>query len=83
MSLTNNIDLWETIARHVWKVVMLIVVAHIECDQIQRPIVGVRLIALDKNVMLSNEVAGDGMQTKTKQCAEPQVTQRLDTKKII
>ena len=43
---------------------MLIVVADVKCDQVERPIVGVGLVSLDEYVVFGDEVAGDRMQAQ-------------------
>ena len=41
---------------------MLVVVSHVEGQQVERAVVGVGLVALEEHVVLGNEVARDGVQ---------------------
>jgi GT2 family glycosyltransferase len=55
--------LWQSISRYVREIVMLIVIANIESDKIQRAIIRVCFVAFDKYIVLSNKVTGDWMQS--------------------
>ena len=70
-------NLGQTIAGYVGEVVMLVVVADVEGDEIERTVVRVGLVALDEHVVLGYEVTGDGMKAEAEQCAADQVEERL------
>lgn len=56
---------------------MLVVVAHIECEQVEGAIVGVGLVALEKHVVLGDKVSRDGVQAHSQQGARHHVDHRL------
>ncbi len=76
------LHLGQSVAGYVGEVVVLVVVAHVEGDQIERAVVRVGLVALDEHVVLGDEVAGDGVEAETEQKSEPHVAQRLDAKEV-
>ena len=57
---------------------MFHVVAHIEGDPVEGPVVGVGLVALEEHVVLSHKVARDGVQAQTQQGAGQQVDHGLE-----
>lgn len=59
------------------EIMMLIVVAYVEREQIQRSVVRIGLMALEEHVMLSNKVSRDGMKTHSQHRASQHVEQRL------
>lgn len=78
----NPLHVRQPTAGHRRKVVMLVVVAHVERDKVQRPVVRIRFVALGEHVVLGNEVAGDRMQTHRDQCAHDHVPQHLPAKAV-
>ena len=63
--------------RDVGEVVVLVVVAHVEEDEVERSVVRVRGLAAAEEVMLGDEVTSQGVQTQAQQSARHQVHQRL------
>jgi hypothetical protein len=49
--------LWKSGSRNRRKIVVLIVVAHVESDEVQRAVVGIGFKTLVEHVMFRNEVA--------------------------
>lgn len=74
--------LGQSAARHGRKVMVFVVIAHIERDEIQWSIVRVGLEAFGKHVVLGNEVSGHGMQSHRKQCANDEVPQNSPAEEI-
>ncbi len=70
-------DLWQPRSRDVGEVVVLVVVAHVEGDRVQRAVVGVRLEALVEHVVLRDEVAGNRVEAHRHQRAADHVEQHL------
>lgn len=62
---------------------VLIVVAYVESEQIQRSIVRVSLMALEEHVVLGNKVSRDGMKAHSQHRASQHVKQRLGTQQPI
>lgn len=59
------------------EVVVLIVVAHIEGEKVERAVVGIGLVALEEHVMLSDEVARDRVKAHAQHGAGQHVDHRL------
>ena len=64
---------------NVWKVVVLIVIANVEGDQVQRTVIGVGLKAVLKHVVLRDEVAGNWVRPHCQQRAPNHVEEHLPT----
>lgn len=62
---------------------VLVVVADVEGDEIQRSIVRVSLKAFDEHVVLSEEMARDRMQAQTQNSSEQQIDERLVAEEIV
>mmetsp|Transcript_35610 Transcript_35610/g.80179 ORF Transcript_35610/g.80179 Transcript_35610/m.80179 type:complete len:246 (-) Transcript_35610:293-1030(-) len=63
----------QVLAAYVAEVVVLIVIAHVEREPIQRTIVAVRLLTPVHHVVLRNEMSRDRMEAHAEQCAHDQV----------
>ena len=63
-------------ARHPGEVVVLVVVADIVRQEIERTIVGIRLLPVHKFIVLGNEMTRNRMQAQTKPIGQQEVPQR-------
>ncbi len=79
----NLSHLAESVAGYVGEVVVLVVVAHVEGDQIERAVVRVGLVALDEHVVLGDEVARDGVETEAEHGADEQVENGLRSPEVV
>lgn len=59
--------LGQTRSRHSWEIMMLVVIADVERDPIQRSIIGISFEAFGEHVMFRDEVACHWMDTHGKQ----------------
>ena len=78
LSQTNKLTR-QAATGNVWKVVVLIVIANVEGDQVQRTVVGVGLKAVLEHVVLRDEVAGNRVATHCQQRASNHVEEHLPT----
>ena len=61
---------------------VLIVVAHVPGQEVERPVVGVSFVALDEHVVLRDEVARQGVEPHGQERAQHQVGQRLGSQEV-
>jgi len=74
---------WQATAWNVREVMVLIVVANIERNVVQRPIVRVSLVTLLEHVMFRNEMTSDRVEPHCKHSSTGQVDQRSPTQCIV
>lgn len=67
------LDQRQATARHRRKVVVLVVIAHVEGDPVQRAVVRVRFVSLREHVVLADKVSGHRVQTHRQHGAHNQV----------
>ena len=58
----QGLDPWQQAARHLWKIVVLVVIANIIGQVVERTVVGVGLLALDELKVLRDKVTRQGVQ---------------------
>lgn len=58
----EGLDLGQASPRHVGEIVVLVVVADVEAEGVERTIVRKRLVAVAKDVVFRDEVAGERVQ---------------------
>ena len=61
---------------------VLIVISHIKCDQIETAIVGIGLEALDEHIVLGDEVSRNGMEPESEKSADEQIEERLEAERV-
>ncbi len=60
---THLLQCGQPASRNAREIVMLVVVADVEGNQIERAVVGVRFLAFDEYVVLCDEMAGYGVES--------------------
>jgi len=65
------------------EVVVLVVVPDVEAEDVHEPVVGVRLVAWDEGIVLSEEVAGAGVQTARQEGRHEEVDEGSEAEEVV
>lgn len=74
---TSGTHRGESASWNAGEVMVLVVVANVKGEQVQRTVVRIRLVAFEEHVVLGDEVSGDGVQAHAQQGSSKHVHNRL------
>jgi len=78
----NFLELGKLVVGNVGEVVVLVVVPDVVQDEVEGPVVGVGGLTLGEDVVLRDEVAGEGMQTQGHQRAHDHIHNRFHSPQL-
>mmetsp|Transcript_3398 Transcript_3398/g.12926 ORF Transcript_3398/g.12926 Transcript_3398/m.12926 type:complete len:341 (-) Transcript_3398:18-1040(-) len=79
---SNPFELWQTRSRNIWEIVMLGVIAHIECNVIQWAIVGIGVLRWVRDKMLRDEMSSEWVETQSKEETHAKIQHGLPSKQV-